>query len=93
MRSNRPIEVVDLARKRSRRAPGRPAPGTDPATGRLLGLAAAAATEAGIDLEGFLNAAVGALLDAQPALRERLAEDELVGYLDHLRAAGRLGSA
>lgn len=79
-----------------------PAEATDPtspaeiALARLrvaLPAAAAAAIEAGVELETWMQAAWAAYVEQRPGLRAELEEQQLRGQLDELRKQGRLARA
>jgi hypothetical protein len=59
----------------------------------LLVKAAALAAERGLDAEAFMRAAWTACLDAQPGLREQIAEAAMSAQVEGLRKRGLVGAA
>jgi hypothetical protein len=61
--------------------------------GELLRNAAELAAGKGASLDAFVNAAARAFLDANPGVRERLEEAQMLAELEALRRVGRVGEA
>jgi len=59
----------------------------------LLAKAAALCVEHGVDLEQFMRGAWTAYVEGRPGYREYLEEQQLIGQLEELRKAGKLGTA
>ena len=59
----------------------------------LLAKAAALCIEHGVDLEQFMRGAWTAYVEGRPGYREYLEEQQLIGQLEELRRAGKLGEA
>ncbi|MEO8704919.1 MAG: hypothetical protein ABI867_33005 [Kofleriaceae bacterium] len=59
----------------------------------LLSRAAKLCADHGLDLDIFMKGAWAAYMDARPGLREHLEEMQLLGHLDEVRKAGRMGEA
>jgi len=59
----------------------------------LLGRAARACIEHGIDIDAFMGGAWSAYVESRPGFKEALEEMQLRTQLDELRKAGKLGAA
>ena len=60
---------------------------------RLLKRAATRAVKLGVNLEGYMTAAYGMYLQANPAVREQIESEQFVEDLEELRRHGKVGIA
>lgn len=59
----------------------------------LLARAAALCVEQGVEIDPFVRGAYSAYLEANPGMREHLAEQQLKAQLEQLRERGLIASA
>ncbi len=74
-------------------APPEPAKPWPAVVSELLAKAAALCVDHGVDLEQFMRGAWTAYVEGRPGYREFLEEQELIGQLEELRNAGKIGQA